>query len=161
MLQLQEVLCSWAPVLMGDFNHPDVCWNSGMAGGRQSRRFLESVDNFLVQVIDGPTRGEALLDLVLTVRGVQEESIREVKIGGSLDCTDHGLVEFVILKNVGLAQSRARPLCFRRAKFQLLKELLRGIPWETVLKGMGTEQSWQLFKDTLLRVQRLSIPEQK
>ena len=82
----------------------------------------------------------------------QEESIREVKIGGSLDCTDHGLVEFVILKNVGLAQSRARPLCFRRAKFQLLKELLRGIPWETVLKGMGTEQSWQLFKDTPLRV---------
>ena len=73
---------------MGDFNHPDVCWNSGMAGGRQSRRFLESVDNFLVQVIDGPTRGEALLDLVLTVRGVQEESIREVNIGGSLGCSD-------------------------------------------------------------------------
>ena len=102
-----------------------------------------------------------MLDLVLTVRGVQEESIREVKIGGSLDCTDHGLVEFVILKNVGLAQSRARPLCFRRAKFQLLKELLRGIPWETVLKGMGTEQSWQLLKDTLLRAQWLSIIQQK
>jgi len=26
---------------------------------------------------------------------------------------------------------------------------------------MGTEQSWQLFKDTLLRVQQLSIPQQK
>ena len=26
---------------------------------------------------------------------------------------------------------------------------------------MGTEQSWQLFKDTLLRAQRLSIPQQK
>ena len=90
---------------MGDFNHPDVCWNSGMAGGRQARRFLESVDNFLVQVIDGPTRREALLDLVLTGA---EESIREVKIGGSLDCTDHALVEFVILKNAGLAKSRAR-----------------------------------------------------
>ena len=94
MLQLQEVLCSWAPVLMGDFNHPDVCWNSGMAGGRQSRRFLESVeDNFLVQVIDGPTRGEALLDLVLTNA---EESTREVKMGSSLCCSDHALVEFVI-----------------------------------------------------------------
>ena len=40
----------------GDFNHLDICWDSGMVGGRQSRRFLESVkDNFLVQVIDGPT----------------------------------------------------------------------------------------------------------
>ncbi len=130
-----------------------------MVGGRQSRRFLESVeDNFLVQVIDGPTRGEALLDLVLTNA---EESVREVKIGGSLGCSDHALVEFVILKNAGLAKSRASTLCFRRAKFRLLKELLSGIPWETVLKGMGTEQSWQLFKDTLLRVQRLSIPQQK
>ena len=100
---------------MGDFNHPDVCWNSGMAGGRQSRRFLESVDNFLVQVIDGPTRGEALLDLVLTNA---EESIRDVKIGGSLGCSDHALVEFVILKNAGLAKSRARTLCFRRANFR-------------------------------------------
>ena len=79
---------------MGDFNHLDICWDSGMAGGRQSRRFLDSAeDNFLVQVIDGPTQGEALLDLVLTNK---EESIREVKIGGSLGCSDRALVEFVI-----------------------------------------------------------------
>ena len=159
LLQLQEVSRSWALVLMGDFKHPDICWDSGVVGGRQSRRFLESVeDNFLVQVIDGPTRREALLDLVLTSA---EESIREINIGGSLGCSDHALVEFVILKNAGLAKSRARTLCFRRANFRLLKELLSGIPWETVLKGMGTEQSWQLFKDTLLRVQWLSIPQQK
>ena len=70
---------------MGDFNHPDNCWDSSMAGGRQSSRFLESVeDNFLVRVIDGPTRGEALVDLVLTH---EEESIRDIKIGGSLGCT--------------------------------------------------------------------------
>ena len=39
----------------------------------------------------------------------EEESIRVVKIGGSLGCSDHALVEFVILKNEGLAKSRARP----------------------------------------------------
>ena len=82
-------------------------------------------------------------------------------MGGSLGCSDHALVEFVILKNAGLAKSRARTLCFRRANFRLLKELLDGIRWETVLKGMGTEQSWQLLKDTLLRAQRLSIPKQE
>ena len=56
LLQLQEVSCLRALVLMGDFNHLDICCNSDTVGGRQSRRFLESVqDNFLVQVIDGPT----------------------------------------------------------------------------------------------------------
>ena len=79
-----------------------------------------------------------------------EESIREVKIGGSLGCSDHALVEFVILKNAGLAKSRVRTLNFRRANFWLLKKLLCGIPWESVLKCIGTEQSWQLSKDTLL-----------
>ena len=54
------------------------------------------------------------------------------------------------LKNAGLAKSRVRTLSFRRVNF--LKELLDGIPWETVLKDMGTEKSWQLFKDTLVRV---------
>ena len=63
--------------------------------------------------------------------------LTEVKeeIGGSLGCSDHVLVEFVILKNEGLAKSRARTLCFRRAKFWLLKKLLSGIPWETVFKS--------------------------
>ena len=93
LLQLQEVSHLRALVLMGDFNHPDICWDSGMVSGRQSGRFLESVeDSFLVRVIDGPTRGEALLDWVLIN---EEESIREVKIGGSLGCSDHALVEFV------------------------------------------------------------------
>ena len=32
--QLQKVSRSQALVLMGDFNHPDICWDSGMAGGR-------------------------------------------------------------------------------------------------------------------------------
>ena len=59
----------------------------GLESGRQSRRFLESVeDNLLVQAIDGPTQGEALLDLVLTIA---EECIREVKIEGSLGYSDH------------------------------------------------------------------------
>jgi len=49
LLQLQEVLCAQALVLMGDFNHLDICWDTSMVGGRQSRRFLESVeDKFLV-----------------------------------------------------------------------------------------------------------------
>ena len=30
LLQLQEVSHSQALVLMGDFKHPDICWDSGM-----------------------------------------------------------------------------------------------------------------------------------
>lgn len=44
-----------------------------------------------------------------------------------------------------LAKGRVRTLKFRRESFQLLKEFLDGISWETVLKGMGTERSWRLI----------------
>ncbi|GAB0204972.1 hypothetical protein GRJ2_002962800 [Grus japonensis] len=59
---------SQALVLMGDFNHSEIiCWRSNRAGHKQSRKFLECVDdNFLLQVTEEPTRRGAMLDLVLT-----------------------------------------------------------------------------------------------
>ena len=33
-------------VLMGDFNHPDICWKDNTAGHKKSRKFLECVDDF-------------------------------------------------------------------------------------------------------------------
>ena len=60
-------------------------------------------------------RGEVSLDLMLTNA---EEVIKEVKIGGSLGCTDHVLVMFLILiLNIGLAKGRVRNLNFRRVNF--------------------------------------------
>jgi len=51
-LQLQEALCSQSLVLLGDFNHPDICWKSSTVSCRQSRRFLEyTEDNFFSQVL--------------------------------------------------------------------------------------------------------------
>jgi len=47
-----EASHSKALVLMGEFNHPDICWRNHMAGHKQSKRFLECIDdNFLFQVI--------------------------------------------------------------------------------------------------------------
>ncbi|CAM4500218.1 unnamed protein product [Lepidochelys kempii] len=55
--QLAEATRSHALVLMGDFNFPDICWESNTAVHRQSRKFLESIgDNILVQVLEEPTR---------------------------------------------------------------------------------------------------------
>ena len=63
-VQLQEASCSQALILTGDFSHPDICWKSNTANCKQARQLLECAeDNFLVQVMESPTKGEALLDL--------------------------------------------------------------------------------------------------
>jgi len=66
---------------------------------RLSRRLLEcSQDNFLGQVIDSLTRRDALLDLMVTNAN---ELIRDVKTGGSLGCSDHALMKFTLLRDMG------------------------------------------------------------
>jgi len=45
-------------VLVGDINLQDFCWKYNTADKRESRRFLECVeDNFLMQLVSEPTRG--------------------------------------------------------------------------------------------------------
>lgn len=41
--------------LMGDFNLPDTCWKDNGSGCKRSQRCLRSfMDNFMVEVLDGP-----------------------------------------------------------------------------------------------------------
>ena len=54
---------------MGDFNHPDICWEDHTARHTQSWRFLQNIDdNFLMQVVEEPMRRGILLNLALTKR---------------------------------------------------------------------------------------------
>ena len=62
------------------------------------------------------------------------------------------------MTGTGQLKSRVRTLNFRRANFQLVKELVDGTPWETALRDKGAEQSWQIFENIFLRAQDLSIP---
>ena len=53
--QLEEVSQSVALVLVGNFNLPEVCWKYNTVEKKQSRRFLECVeDNFLTQLVSEP-----------------------------------------------------------------------------------------------------------
>ncbi|PKU49447.1 nedd4-binding protein 2-like 2 [Limosa lapponica baueri] len=158
LLQLQEALCSQTLLRLGDSTHPNICWKISSVSCRQSRRLLECIEDNLSQVIDSPTRGDAMLDLLVTNTS---ELIGEVNIGSRLGCIDHALVEFSVLRDRGQVKSKVRTLTFREAKCQLFRELVDRTLWETFLKDKGAEQSWQVFKDTFHRTQALLIPRRK
>jgi len=115
-------------------------------------------DNCLSQVIDSPTREDAILDLPVTNAS---EIIRDIKTGGSLGCSDHALVEFTVLRDMGQEKSKVRTWNFRKANFLLFKELVSRTPWETALRHKGAAQSQQIFKATFYKAQQLSIPRCK
>ncbi|GAB0204540.1 hypothetical protein GRJ2_002919600 [Grus japonensis] len=119
--QIGATSCSQALVLMGDFNHPNIYWRDNSAGHKQSRRFLECVHNFLLQVIEEPTRRGAMLDLVLNSK---KGLVGNVKLKGSLGCSDHEMVQFKILRAVRRVHSKLTTLGFRRADFGLFRDLV-------------------------------------
>ena len=56
------------------------------------------------------------------------ELIGDVKTGGSLGCSDHALVEFMFLRDMGKVRSIVRNLNFWKAKIQLFMELVNRAP---------------------------------
>lgn len=63
-------------------------------------------------MIDGSTRGDAILDLMVNNAG---DLIVEVKAGGNLGCSDHSL------RDMGQAKITVKTLNLRKTKFQLFK----------------------------------------
>jgi len=65
------------------------------------------------------------------------ELIGDMRIGGCLGCSDHVVVEFMLQREMRHAKCKIRALIFRKAKFQLFRELVNKTPWETVLMDKG------------------------
>ena len=72
---------------MGDFNHGHIQWKSLESTGGEDQQFLFLVqDSFLTQHVLEPTRGENVLDIVLSS---QKELVGNVKIHEPLGNSDH------------------------------------------------------------------------
>jgi len=143
-------------ILMGDFNLPDVFWKCNTVDRKQSKRFLECVeDKFLTQLVRDPTREGTPLDLLFLNR---EGLMGGVMAGGRLGQSNHKMVEFSILRQVRRGVSRTAAMAFQRADFGLFRGLVDKVPWEAVLKGKGVREGWTLFKEEVLKAQQQAIP---
>ncbi|TRZ14264.1 hypothetical protein HGM15179_012846 [Zosterops borbonicus] len=96
--QLENVSGLSPLVLVSDFNLPDICWELNTVEKRQSRKFLECVeDNFLLQLVGEPTRGGTRLDLLFANR---EGLVGDVVVGDRLGHVDHEIIEFSIFGDI-------------------------------------------------------------
>jgi len=141
---------------MGQFNIQGICWKYNTAERKQSRRFLECVeDNFLTQLVSKPTRAGALLDLLFTSR---EGLVEDVVVGGHLELSNYEMTEFLTVGKVKWGVSKITTMDFQRADFGLFRMLAERVLWERVLKGKGVQEGWTFFKEEVLNTREQAVP---
>ena len=81
-------------IIMGDFNHGNIKWDTLQSTGVEDSTFLCLVqDNFLTQHVLEPTRAARVLDIVLSS---QKEFVDNVVIQEPLGSSDHNQLHFNI-----------------------------------------------------------------
>lgn len=100
----------------------------------------------------GANNKGVLLDLVLKI---QEELVEDTKVGGSLGCSDHEMVEIRILHRVIRS---TRTLNFQKANLSLFKDLFIGIPWVRAPGENGIQETSSIFKHHFLQDQDQCMP---
>lgn len=68
-------------------------------------------------MIGRPARGDAILVLRVTST---EELTSEFKAGGSWGCSDHTLVEVIVLRDMAQAKGKVKTLNFRKVRKEIL-----------------------------------------
>ena len=79
---------------MGDFSHGHIQWKSLESTGGEEQQFIFLIqDSFLTQHVLEPTRGENVLDIVLSSK---KELVDNVKIHEPLGISDYNQINFDI-----------------------------------------------------------------
>lgn len=91
----------------------------------------------MVQLLRGPTKRGALLDLLLVSR---EGLVSEVKISGHLGQNDHA-VKFKISGDSRKSANKNSTLDVKRANLKILREVVDNDPLGNAFAGPGLHQS--------------------
>ena len=84
----------WDCIIIGDLNHGRIQCKSLQSTGSEDQKCFNLVqDSFLTQHVFEPTRGENMLDIVLSS---QKEFVDNAKICEPLGCSDHNQIYFII-----------------------------------------------------------------
>ena len=142
-----------AALLVGDFNGR-VDWGNGVAMGGEGARLLDFAnDNLLTQMVREPTRGDAILDLILTT---DEDLVTGVEVGECLGTSDHNMVFCCVnLRTDAELPDFRRKLDLRRADFERFDLQLRQLP---LVEEGAVDEMWESFRRRFTEIQSDCIP---
>ena len=140
-------------VICGDFNLPDISWDNTIANKTNGHPFIEVLnDHFLTQVNNFPTRGDNILDLLIT--SVPEHvTITQIETPENAAVfTDHSVVFYELNAFVTIqAKTRRYVYDYGKGDFEGLRSALSAKNLCSNLDHDDINDDWQSWKNTFLQ----------
>ena len=117
-------------ILIGDFNYPTVNWETHTADHEGERIINYIEDNFYIQKVTQPTRGDNILDLVMCS---DDDLISTVEVGDRFSTSDHNIIRFEI--NTKLCKNINEEMIpdYKKTNFQTLRNEMANVNWDSTM----------------------------
>ena len=131
-------------ILMGDFNHGHIQWKSLESTGSEDQQFIFLIqDSFLTQHVLEQTRGENVLDIVLSS---QKELVDTVKIHEPLGNSDHNQIHFDINVESESKNKKTYRRNFHKGNYKDMRKYLAKLDWNNMLMNKTSIECWNILK---------------
>ena len=145
-------------VILGDFNFPEIRWDDGIGMGGNAE-FLDTIeDNFLTQLVEDPTRGNNILDLVFVS---DRNLIDNLAVGENIGESDHNIIRFDLITNSKKKENSTLMPNFNLANFDQIRSKLRLVNWEHEFVDADTNEKWVRLRDHLKHLTTEHVPKKK
>ena len=143
-------------LLLGDFNYPSIDWFQQTSTVAQEETFLDFANEHnLTQHVLTPTRGENILDLVMSVGSFQ---IDEVTVHETFSTSDHNIITAKILTDLPtMVNKEIRD--FKNTDWSIIHMHLACIDWNNFFyNNSDVNEMWNQFSDFLNYLIDLYVP---
>ena len=146
-------------IIMGDFNHGHIQWKSLESTGGEGQQFLFLIqDSFLTQHLLEPTRGENVLDIVLSS---QKELVDNVKIHEPLGNSDHNQIHFDINVKSKSKSKKMYRRNFHKGNYKDMTKYLAKLGWNNMLMNKTAIECSNILKYEIESIIDKFIPLKK
>ncbi|KAF2359227.1 hypothetical protein FHG87_010014 [Trinorchestia longiramus] len=113
--------------------------------------------NSLQQHVNEPTRGNNILDLVITTTDL---SINGLEVTDKISA--HQMIDFMVdVQNPNTRTQHKQVLDYKRANFELMKEELGSYNYEVLMNNKNAEECYMILKDKIATATDHHIPRKR
>ena len=154
--QIAELCCQEDSIVFGDFNLPVHKWGQPLNSHSGHDLYKNLQESALYQHVEHPTRGDNILDIILTT---DESLVSNVNVGTEFSTSDHRVITFNIqVSKTKERESKEKVLDYRRADFRKLRRILTNTDWSVLHENNDIDSAWQFFSTHLNRAVESCVP---